>query len=185
MSTDPSIETRLRRLASQTFESVLTELTDADPLDLEARMESVVAREGLWAPRGIALAKIRRAVARALSGAPGATLDATWLDEQIAVAAYEATNHAAASTREASEAWGELAALAAARFGVSESRGFDVLTQFHALDRAQRALLLEGMRALEARRPRELSPEAWQSFNNTFRGLVQVLTRSGVDDMAP
>jgi hypothetical protein len=98
MATDPSLETRLRRPATQTFESVLTELTEGDPLDLETRLDSVVAREGLWAPRGIALAKVRRAVARALPGAPGATLDATWLDEQITVAAREATNHAALST---------------------------------------------------------------------------------------
>jgi hypothetical protein len=185
MSTDPSIETRLRRLASQTFESVLSELTDADPLDLEARLEAVVAREGLWAPRGVALAKVRRAVARALSGAPGATLDATWLDEQITVAAREATNHAALSTREAAEAWAELAALAAARFGMAPTRGFDVLTHFHALDRAQRALLLAGMRALESRSTRELSAETWKRFDATFRALVQVLIRSGVDDVAP
>jgi hypothetical protein len=185
MSTDPSIETRLRRLAAQTFESVLRELTDADPLDLEARMDAVVAQEGLWAPHGIALAKVRRAVARALTGAPGAALDAAWLDEQITVAAREATNHAATSTREAAEAWAELASLAAARFGVSGARGFDVLTHFHALDRAQRALLLAGMRALETRNMRELSAEAWRDFDASFRGLVRTLFWSGVDDVAP
>lgn len=185
MSTDPSIETRLRRLATQTFESVLAELTDADPLDLGARMDAVVAHEGLWAPRGIALAQVRRAVARALSSAPGATLDAAWLDEQITLAAREATDHAAASTRESAAAWAELAALAAARFGMAPGRGFDVLTHFHALDRAQRALLLAGMHALETRTTRDLPPEAWKHFDTTFRGLVRTLIRSGVDDVAP
>ena len=185
MSDESTLATRLQRLAQQSFEEILTELTERDPLDLCARVAAAVAREGLWVPDGLALAKVRRAVARALAGASLSALDAAWLTEQVRLAAHESTNHAATSNRDLTDAWRALADRAAARFGMPPERGLDVLTRFHGLARERRCLLLAGMAALQRRESRALTPADWQEFDQVFRGLVRELIQDARHDLAP
>jgi len=181
MPQDLPLAGRLQRLTEQPFEAILATLIAADPLDLAGRVTAAESRLGLWVPPGLALAKVRRAVARALSQARPEALDEAWLTTQIELAAQEATNPAAASQPDVLHAWHTLAARAAARFGQPDSRGFDVLALFHTLPPPVRCLLQRGMDALTTNQPRTLTPTAWREFEAAYRDLVRTLTRVAPD----
>ncbi len=177
MAQDFPLAQRLVRLKEQPFEVILATLHSADPLELTERVAATEARLGLWLPPGLALAKVRRAVARAISQARAEALDESWLNHQIDLAAQEATNHAAAHQPELQAAWRTLSHRAAAHFGQPDSRGFDVLALFHTLPPPTRRLLQQGLTALTQNQPRALPPTTWREFESTFRDMVRTLTR--------